>query len=104
MPETETQQRLSYEQGSATNKAPVKASFESWGRYPTYEANVIPLHWQSDFPSVTRGIHDGVLPVGLGRSYGDVCLLKGGNLLTTPAMSRLIAFDPETGLLKAEAG
>ena len=104
MPETETQQRLSYKQESADKSAPGEASFESWGRYPSYKANIIPLHWQSDFPSVTRGIHDGVLPVGLGRSYGDVCLLKGGNLLTTPAMNRLISFDPETCLLTAEAG
>ncbi len=103
MHETQTQKRLSYE-GSATEKPPVKAPFESWGRYPTYEANLIPLHWQTDFPSIIQGTHDGILPVGLGRSYGDVCLLKGGNLLPTPAMSRLISFDPETGLLTAEAG
>ena len=40
----------------------------------------------------------------MGRSYGDVCLLKDGNLLLTTGMNRLIAFDPETGLLTAEAG
>jgi FAD/FMN-containing dehydrogenase len=80
------------------------APFESWGRYPAYGANVIPLHWQSDFPSVAASIHNGALPVGMGRSYGDVCLLKDGNLLLTTAMNRLISFDPETGLLTAEAG
>jgi FAD/FMN-containing dehydrogenase len=80
------------------------ASFESWGRYPAYSANVIPLHWQSDFPAVTASIHNGALPVGMGRSYGDVCLLKGGNLLLTTAMNRLISFDPDSGLLTAEAG
>jgi FAD/FMN-containing dehydrogenase len=81
-----------------------KTSFESWGRYPTYRANVIPLHWQSDFPAVTHGLHNGILPVGLGRSYGDVGLLKDGNLLVTTGMNRLIDFDPETGVLTAEAG
>ncbi len=40
----------------------------------------------------------------MGRSYGDVCLLKDGNLLVTTGMNRLIDFDPETGLLTAEAG
>ncbi|MBS1800656.1 MAG: FAD-binding oxidoreductase [Acidobacteria bacterium] len=104
MPEIETQQRLTYKQGSARKSAPGEASFESWGRYPSYKANIIPLHWQSDFPAAVRGIHDAVLPVGLGRSYGDVCLLDQGNLLPTPAMNRLISFDPETGLLTAEAG
>jgi len=81
-----------------------KASFESWGRYPNFKANVIPLHWQSDFPAVTRGLHNGFLPVGLGRSYGDVGLLKDGNLLVTTGMDRILDFDPETGLLTAEAG
>ena len=80
------------------------APFESWGRYPTYGAKIIPLHWQSDFPAVTAGLHNGALPVGMGRSYGDVCLLKDGNLLLTTGMHRLIDFDAETGLLTAEAG
>jgi FAD/FMN-containing dehydrogenase len=78
--------------------------FESWGRYPTYPARIIPLNWQTDFPAVVQGVHDGVLPVGMGRSYGDVCLLKGGNLLLTTGMNRLLHFDAETGILTAEAG
>jgi len=45
-----------------------------------------------------------MLPVGLGRSYGDVCLLKDGTLLATRALDRLLAFDPQTGLLRCEAG
>jgi FAD/FMN-containing dehydrogenase len=81
-----------------------KVPFESWGRYPTYDAKVVPLHWQSDFPALVAGMHNGALPVGMGRSYGDVCLLKDGNLLLTTGMDRLISFDPETGLLTAEAG
>ena len=81
-----------------------KPPFECWGRYPSYGAKVIPLHWQSDFPAITEGLHDSALPVGMGRSYGDVCLLKDGNLLLTTAMNRLISFDAETGLLTAEAG
>ena len=45
-----------------------------------------------------------MLPVGLGRSYGDVCLLNGGTLLNSAGLSRLISFNPETGLLRCEAG
>jgi FAD/FMN-containing dehydrogenase len=45
-----------------------------------------------------------MLPVGLGRSYGDVCLLDGGTLLNSSGLSRLIAFNSETGLLRCEAG
>jgi FAD/FMN-containing dehydrogenase len=82
----------------------VQASFESWGRYPKHNAKVIPLHWRDDFPRVAAGLHNGALPVGMGRSYGDVCLLEGGNLLQTTGMNRLIDFNPETGVLTAESG
>ena len=98
--ETIQQQSLKYESAKPTGPAP----FESWGRYPTYGANIIPLHWQSDFPAVVNGLHNGALPVGMGRSYGDVCLLEDGNLLVTTGVNRLIDFDSETGLLTAEAG
>jgi FAD/FMN-containing dehydrogenase len=77
--------------------------FESWGRYPTLQAEVRSLHWTSDFPlpnpPATR-----LLPVGAGRSYGDVCLLESGTLLHTRGMDRLLAFDSETGILRCEAG
>jgi FAD/FMN-containing dehydrogenase len=45
-----------------------------------------------------------MLPVGLGRSYGDCCLLDRGTLLHTPGMSRFLGFDPNTGVLRCEAG
>ena len=60
-----------------------------------------------DFPgsAATATAHDWrALPVGMGRSYGDVCLLKDGTLLQTTGMNRLLAFDPATGVLTAEAG
>ena len=45
-----------------------------------------------------------MLAVGMGRSYGDVCLLQHGTLLQTPKLDRLISFDTQTGLLRCEAG
>src|SRR6201989_674439 len=84
--------------------SPIDPPFESWGRYPAWDATLKPLHWQSDFPAAMEGVHTGVLPVGMGRSYGDVCLLKDGLLMPTTAMNRLLAFNAETGVLTAEAG
>jgi FAD/FMN-containing dehydrogenase len=78
-------------------------AFSSWGRYPVYQANLVPLHWQQDFPPAVPP-HNGMLPVGLGRSYGDVCLLKDGNLLNARSLDRMLDFDPQTGLLRCEAG
>ena len=89
---------------NGTNPAPLDASFESWGRYPKYQAHVVPMHWQQEFPANIADLNNGILPVGMGRSYGDSCLLENGNLVVTTAMDRLISFDPNTGILTAEAG
>jgi FAD/FMN-containing dehydrogenase len=93
---------------SHNNSDPVASvafdSFESWGRYPSYPANIIPLNWRGDFSAIAPTLNGSALPVGMGRSYGDVCLLDRGNLLLTTGMDRLIAFDPATGILTAEAG
>ncbi len=88
----------------ASDKAGGPPPFESWGRYPEYPAELKQLHWQGDYPRAIDGVHHGALAVGMGRSYGDVCLLKDGTLLQTTGMNRLLDFDPATGLLTAEAG
>jgi FAD/FMN-containing dehydrogenase len=80
-----------------------RAQFESWGRYPRLPAEVRPLFWKEDFPPA-HGSGAKMLAVGMGRSYGDVCLLQNGTLLRTPNLDRLISFDPQTGLLRCEAG
>jgi FAD/FMN-containing dehydrogenase len=77
--------------------------FESWGRYPTLDAKLVPLNWTTDFP-LRNPPSTPQLPVGAGRSYGDVCLLENGTLLQTRGIDRLLAFDPATGVLRCEAG
>ncbi len=79
------------------------SKFESWGRYPRLEANVVPLSWTTDFP-LPNPPATKILPVGAGRSYGDVCLLDHGTLLKTRGMDRLQSFEPATGILRCEAG
>jgi len=89
--------------GSKARTGDAEPLFESWGRYPRLHANLIPLHWTTDFPlRATPGTS--MLPVGLGRSYGDVCLLESGTLLESTGLSRLLAFDAQTGVLRCEAG
>ena len=78
-------------------------TFESWGRYPRGEQTIKPLFWSSDFSGALNA-EGSILPVGLGRSYGDVCLNHGNTLLLTPALDRLLNFDGERGVLRCEAG
>jgi FAD/FMN-containing dehydrogenase len=44
------------------------------------------------------------LPVGLGRSYGDSNLNPGGALIDLSTLDRIVAFDAQSGVLRAEAG
>jgi FAD/FMN-containing dehydrogenase len=55
---------------------------------------------------VTTGAREtnGLLPVGLRRSYGETCLNADGALIEASRLDRFISFDPATGLLHAEAG
>ena len=45
-----------------------------------------------------------ILAYGNGRSYGDSCLNGLGTQIDMRARNRIIDFDPQSGLLKAEAG
>lgn len=76
--------------------------FESWGRYPRGEQRLEPLFWPSDFPGHSE--EGSLLPVGMGRSYGDVCLNHGNTVLLTRRLDRLLSFDAKTGALRCETG
>jgi FAD/FMN-containing dehydrogenase len=45
-----------------------------------------------------------VLPFGNGRSYGDVCTVGHGTLVGSRKRRAILAFDPGSGVLRAEAG
>jgi FAD/FMN-containing dehydrogenase len=72
---------------------------ESWGRYPPARQRAVVLTEAAlpDEPGM-------MLPRGLGRSYGDVCLNDGGALLLTQQLARVHEFNEETGVLRAGAG
>jgi FAD/FMN-containing dehydrogenase len=79
-------------------------SYQSWGRLPKATPSAVQrLYWRSDLDDLDLGTSSG-LPYGLGRSYGDSCLNDGGVLIDTSQLSRLIHFDSERGIVRAEAG
>jgi len=83
----------------------VKRDMEGWGRWPVISAEVARPETRADMVRAvaeSRG-GDGVLAYGLGRSYGDTALNQGRVVMTT-RLDRMLAFDPATGWLKAEAG
>jgi len=79
-------------------------NYQSWGRLPkATPAAVKRVDWRSEVADLDFGPLPG-LPYGLGRSYGDTCLNDGGLLIDTTHLARLIDFDSERGILRAEAG
>ena len=77
--------------------------FLSWGRYPRVKQDIHEFYWRSDaLPEIKTS--NSLLPYGMGRSYGDVCLNEGGIILHTTAMARFIAFDRENGVIRCDAG
>jgi decaprenylphospho-beta-D-ribofuranose 2-oxidase len=72
-----------------------------WGRSPVVDAQVVAAE---DLERATRGA---ALSRGLGRAYGDAALPAPGadhKVVRTPLADRILAFDPATGVLRAEAG
>ena len=70
-----------------------------WGRVPVVTARELR---SEDLEAACR---EAVLSRGLGRSYGDASLPPDGQLVSdTRLADRLLAFDPESGRLRAEAG
>jgi len=77
------------------------AAGTSWGRYPRVAQEVV-VPTRRDAPLDTGT--GAMLPYGNGRSYGDSCLNGDGRLLHTRQLDHYIAFDPQTGVLRCEAG
>ena len=80
-------------------------SYPSWGRYPQCShAEVHKPQRPADVGNIFQIASRHILPRGMGRSYGDVCLNENAHLLLTTALDKLIAFNSKTGLLCCEAG
>ncbi|MBX2801971.1 MAG: FAD-binding oxidoreductase [Myxococcales bacterium] len=79
----------------------MRTPLHGWGRYPVVEAQVAA---DEDLESATR---EAVLSRGMGRAYGDSALPpagSAGSVAITTRADRVLSFDAETGVLRAEAG
>ncbi len=80
-------------------RPPKPPELSGWGRLPVPGREVC----SEDLATLAR---DRPLTRGLGRSYGDAALPPSGSTEVAGARlaDRFLAFDPETGVLRAEAG
>ena len=80
--------------------------YASWGRVVRAPHQVWRPNFLDELVAFAKADPSGApwLPVGLRRSYGDTPLNAGGRLIDMTGLDRLISFEPETGVLEAEAG
>ncbi len=71
-----------------------------WGRYPVQTCELERPERYADL----RYDASSLIARGQGRSYGDAALNENGRVLLTERVRRLLDFDVENGILRAEAG
>src|SRR4051794_7648494 len=76
----------------------------SWGRLALVPHEITCPAFLDEASNAVQSPGPARLCFGLGRSYGDVCLNADGRLIVTEALDRIISFDRERGILRAEAG
>jgi FAD/FMN-containing dehydrogenase len=81
----------------------LKSIISSWGRLFKVRSTCIDLQDQYQAIELIQTSKK-VIPYGMGRSYGDVCLLSDGETYKTPKMDRYIDFNDQTGILECESG
>jgi decaprenylphospho-beta-D-ribofuranose 2-oxidase len=81
----------------------VRRALSGWGRYPVVETDAYRPERIARLGGLVAG-SDPILARGLGRSYGDAALNGAGRTVLFERLNRFVAFDPETGVLRCEAG
>ncbi len=77
---------------------PSMKELSGWGRYPVVRAE------QREAENLEAASAEATISRGLGRSYGDASLPVRGPALCTRRADRILSFDADTGVLRAEAG
>ncbi len=93
-------------QAKTTSPLVAGSGYTSWGRYPrvSHEA-VFRVDWaQQIFPLLQQAAPGSLLPYGLGRSYGDLCLNADRSLVDCSHLNRFLAADFQEGWVRCEAG
>lgn len=76
-----------------------------WGRFPVETCRVYrPEKRAALFQLFGSDAEPVWTPRGLGRSYGDPAINARGGVIDLSRLNRMIAFDPERGLLTCEGG
>ena len=81
-----------------------RRAVNAWGRLSCGVHDVWTPSQSQEARSNLTAARRSILAAGLGRSYGDVALNAGNELIVTTAMDRFIACNWNSGTVRAEAG
>ncbi|RMF33994.1 MAG: FAD-binding oxidoreductase [Alphaproteobacteria bacterium] len=81
-----------------------KRRYSGWGRVLKAEGLLARPERASALPALVGDGRGPVAAVGALRSYGDAALVSGGRGVLTGRLDRILDFDPDRGLVRAEAG
>ena len=89
-----------------TRKHPfVKQTLSGWGRMPAAECCVYRPEKRREQKAILRsGEQTSFIARGRGRSYGDTSVNADAGVILVTRLNRMLAFDPDTGVLECEAG
>ena len=77
----------------------------SWGRVVREPQRIAKAHFRDELPQlISEPRWQSKLAIGLRRSYGNSCLNGAGALIDATGLDRFMAFDRQTGRIRAEAG
>jgi decaprenylphospho-beta-D-ribofuranose 2-oxidase len=74
-----------------------------WGRYPICESEVFRPEKFAELAAVVSS-DSKLIARGAGRAYGDAALNADSRVVDLQRLNRMLDFDPETGILRGEAG
>lgn len=86
---------------------PRRDTLSGWGRANHARSWVYEPERPGEVAEALRDACDRGLSVvhrGAGQSYGDAALNQGGAVIETGGLDRILAYDPEQGRIRAEAG
>ncbi|MFO0829114.1 MAG: FAD-binding oxidoreductase [Phycisphaerales bacterium] len=89
-----------------SDRAPT-SRLSGWGGAVSSEADVVRATSAAEVAEIFRRARERRVTVGLrggGCAYGDAALNGGGLVVDLSSMDRVLAFDPTTGIVRAEAG
>lgn len=83
----------------------VERSLSGWGRFPRAKCSSYRPERMAGIPQIIKfGQNEKYIARGYGLSYGDASLNRGNGVILMERIDRFLMFDPETGLLRCEAG